>query len=384
MRIALNLLYLIPGVVGGTEVYARSLLEALAELDADNEYVLFVNREAEALPIPSAPNFRRVVCSVRARRRAARYAWEQIVLPGQLRRERASLVHSLGYVGPIGAPCPHVVTIHDLNYLAHADAMSAARRLLLRFFVERTARAADHVLTISHFSRGEILTHLRLPPGGVTVTHLAARADAGEATPATTRDAIDRYGIRPPYVIAFSSLSRHKNIPRLVAAYAQLAGDVPHSLVLVGHLPAGSEVHAAVQASGVGHRVLATGYVPDADVMPLLAGAAVFAIPSLYEGFGLVALEAQRAGVPVACSNRGALPEVAGAGGVFFDSQSTQEMRAALLRVLRDEGLRAQLVNAGAENLRRYSWKATARATLAVYERVAGASPSRLGSAIRA
>ncbi|MEO7367173.1 MAG: glycosyltransferase, partial [Gemmatimonadaceae bacterium] len=120
MKIALNLLYLIPGVVGGTETYARSLIPALARLDGDHEFTVYVNRESADLDVTPAANFKRVVCPVVAMRRAYRYGWEQAILPLQLRRTNPDLVHSLGYVGPIASGRPQVVSVHDVNYLGHS------------------------------------------------------------------------------------------------------------------------------------------------------------------------------------------------------------------------------------------------------------------------
>jgi len=375
MRVALNLLYLIPSVVGGTETYARSLLAALAAVDRDTEYRVFVNAEAAELDVTPAPNFRRVLCPVPGRRRPVRYAWEQTVLPAQLLWHGVDLLHSLGYVGPIYPPCPHVVTVHDLNYLRHADSMPATKRRLLRFFVEHTAARADHLLTVSQFSRAEIIAELPgVDPTAVTVTPNAARtlggAPGGSESPATVAR---RYGLPGPYVAAFSSQSSHKNIPRLIEAFARVAPTVPHGLVLIGHQPADSSLRAAVDRHALGDRVRFTGYVPDADVPFLLRGADLFAFPSLYEGFGIPVLEAQAAGVPVACSSAASLPEVAGDAAVLFDPTSVDDMARALGACLTDAALRDRLRRAGLANVTRYSWEETARRTLAVYRRVAAA-----------
>lgn len=369
LRVGLNLLYLIPGVVGGTEAYAVSLIRALAALDSRNEYLMFVSREAAGLPIVDAPNFRRVVCGVHATRRATRYAWEQLLLPWWLRANRAQVVHSLGYVGPLVAPCRHVVTIHDLNYIHHGASMPAAKRRVLGGFVEGAARRADHILTVSEFSRRDIATHLGVPLDRITVTYNAGRS-AGPAAGPGTNAVLARYGIRRPYLLAFSSQSAHKNIDGLVRAFARIAASVPHSLVLVGHAPAGATLLANAARAGVGERVVATGYVPDADVMPLLGGAELFVFPSRYEGFGIPVLDAQRAGVAVACSRAGALPEVAGEAAAYFDPDDIDDMAAVVARCLHDPAARADLRARGLRNVDRFSWARTARETLRVYERL--------------
>src|SRR5689334_21559341 len=239
MVIALNLLYLIPGVVGGTETYAISLIDALAKADPDNEYVVFVNKGGADLDVTPAPNFRRVVCPFIALRRVVRYGWEQAVLPFQLQREKPDLIHSLGYVAPLAASGTHVVTVPDLNYIGHQGRRTAAGRRVLRFFVEQAVKKADHVITISEFSRGEIIRNLGVDKDKVTVTHLA-----GRETPPSLHSTNGAGKYPAPYIMAFSSLSAHKNVPRLVAAFHQISSAVPHSLVLVGHLPENPEFRA--------------------------------------------------------------------------------------------------------------------------------------------
>jgi alpha-1,3-rhamnosyl/mannosyltransferase len=137
MRIAINLLSLIPRVVGGAETYASCLLHELAEIDSKNEYLVFVSRAAADWPIPTRPNFRRIVSRVSGVNRAWRYAWEQTIFPAQLRRHAVDLCHSIGNVSPLYAPCPTVVTIHDVNYVRIREFMPERRYRALRFFYRK-------------------------------------------------------------------------------------------------------------------------------------------------------------------------------------------------------------------------------------------------------
>lgn len=371
MIIALNLLYLIPGVVGGTETYAKSLIHALAKEDSENDYVIFVNAGASGLDIIPAPNFRRVVCPVGGHRRSSRYAWEQAVLPIQLARLKPSVVHSLGYVGPLAARAPQVVTVHDLNFLGHQGRHSAFARRAFGFFVEQTVKRAEHVIAVSEFSRGEIIRHLGIPGEKITVVHHAAR----ETPVAPSGDGVQLsdvvLSVPRPYILAFSALSAHKNVNRLLEAFGRISGSVPHSLVLVGHLPdKAATVRAEIERTS-SDRVHFTGYVDSADLSALMRGASLVAYPSLYEGFGLPVLDAQSVGVPVACSSVGSLPEVAGGGAHFFDPLSVDDIAGALKRCLLEPDLRASLVSKGYENSGKFSWTNTARETLAIYTAVA-------------
>lgn len=365
MLIALNLLYLIPGVVGGTETYATSLIHALAKEDGENDYVVFVNKGAADLDVTPGPNFHRVVCPFIALRRIVRYGWEQGIFPFQLRNRRPDLVHSLGYVSPLVGPRPQVVTVPDLNYIRHQGRHTAAGRRVLRFFVEQTVKRADHVITISEFSRDEIVRNLEVDEAKVTVTHLAGR----ESTNGTSAANGMPPSIPAPYILAFSSLSAHKNLPRLVAAFQKIVDAVPHSLVLVGHMPENPDFRAELEGA-IGDRVRFTGYLPDDQVMTLMQNASLFAFPSLYEGFGLPILDAQHAGVPVTCSAVAALPEVAGDGAYLFDPMSVDAIANALKACLLDLDLRESLIEKGFRNAAKFSWDKTARETLAVYTAV--------------
>ncbi len=368
MKIALNLLYLIPGVVGGTETYARSLITALGRLDEDHEYTVFVNRESADLDITPNESFTRVVCPVIAMQRAYRYGWEQVMLPLQLRRLNPDLVHSLGYVGPLASGKPQVVSVHDLNYLGHSGRRTPIGRRAFRFFVERTVKRASHVITISNFSRGEIMRHLGVPPEKVSVVYCAAKEAVADSHKTFENEIL--MNVTQPFMVALSSLSAHKNIARLIAAFAKISPEVPQSLVLIGHMPEKSaEIRAELQRAG-DHRIHFTGFIPDDDVDALMERASLFVFPSLYEGFGLPILDAQEAGVPIACSNVAALPEVAGEGAILFDPLSVDDMAEKLKRALLDPELRNALVEKGRQNAHRFSWDKAARETMDIYRKV--------------
>ena len=369
MHIGLNLLFIIPGENGGTQVYSESLMRALAALDTENTYTVFLSEEGAALALPDQPNFSKIICPVRAVRREARYLYEQTVFPRLLRGFKLDILHSLGYVCPLLPPCRSVVTIHDLNYLTPWHGMSRAKRVSLSWFVGQSARRADAIITVSEFSKAEIRQHLRVPASKITVTFEGPREE-GAPAPGDWAEIAGRYQIKAPYLMAFGSVTGNKNLGRLVRAFAQIQAETPQTLLLVGRAVS-AELQEEISALGLESRVQVTGYVPDSAVMPLLTHADLFVFPSLYEGFGLPVLEAQRAGTAVACSSAASLPEVAGDGAEFFDPRSREEMSRVLLRCLRDPALRAAMVERGYKNVAQFSWARTAAATLECYRRAA-------------
>lgn len=370
MRIGLNLLYLIPNIVGGTQTYAVSLIKSLSKIDHENEYFIFLNQESDLLELADAPNFHRVVCKFRATRRVIRYLWEQVVLPFQLRNYHLDLVHSLGYVGPLFTPCPSIVTIPDLNYVALRDFIPAGRRCILMSFSHQAARRSAHVITISHFSEAAIIRQIGVVPDKITVTHLGPGWDTGQSDQGLFESTRLLYQLPDRYVVAFGGGSPHKNIPQLIAAFRQIAGEFPHSLVLLGHLPPNVDLSTLRYDSQLSERIVVLGYVPREHIRPILGQAGLYVLPSLYEGFGLPVLEAQSAGVPVACANVASLPEVAGDGAIFFDPLSADDIAQAMRRILSDEGLRSSLRERGERNVGRFSWDNAARDTLDVYRKV--------------
>ena len=364
MRIGINLLFLIPGTVGGTETYAAGLLHGLAQLGDQNEYVVFMNKESAEWPIPQATNFTRVLCPVAAIKRSRRYFFEQFLLAKMLKKYEIDVVHSLGYVGPLWTPCPAVVTVPDLNYLAIGYTMPLGKRYLLRFFSVQAAQRAKAVITISSYSKSVICDELKIHPNKVTVTLLGPRWNDNFNSQNVVSKIKANYGISGPYLVAFGGGALHKNIPRLLKAFAELKKELSHKLVLIGRLP------TDVNPGELSGEIISTGYVPAEHVLPLLSAAEIFVLPSLYEGFGLPVLEAQQAGVPVVCSTAGSLPEVAGEAAVFFDPYSIADMVDKISRVARDLALRAELRLKGLANIQRFSWEQTARETMAVYTQV--------------
>ena len=370
MRIGLNLLFMIPGIVGGTETYAVSLINALAKIDSNNQYFIFINRETSSSAFEVGENFTFVPCPIHAANRAARFLWEQFILPSQARGYQLDLLHSLGYVSPLLLSMKSIVTIPDLNYRAIPQSFTLLTRAVQKFFVENSARRVTRVITISEFTRGDIIKRLGIPSEKINAILLAPK-ERESRQQASWDELILKHRINRPYVFVLSSKSPHKNIPRLVEAFLRANHQVDHAfqLIIGGHLPdhAGiaRQIKTVVDKSS---DIRVTGYISDDELVELLAHATVYAFPSLYEGFGLPALEAMAAGVPVTSSDRASLPEVCGDAAIYFDPTDVEVMAASLVNVMSDPELRTRLIAAGYENLKRFSWDTAARQTLAVYQ----------------
>jgi glycosyltransferase involved in cell wall biosynthesis len=360
VRVGLNLLYLIPRVVGGTETYARGLIGGFDELRSDEEFVIFLNQEASEWNLPFGRRFERVVCAVGGRSRIGRYLYEQVSLRAQLRRCGVHLVHSLGYVAPVFPGCPSVVTVPDMHFLAYGRRESIMRTAVLESAVRMSVARASHVLTISEFSSREISQHLGVSRERITVTYLAPERKWAAAA----ADESKREAGAAGYFVAFSSRAPNKNIPCLAKAFsvAKERG-LKQRLVIVGHVP------SDLQLSGI-DGIETAGFLDEESLVKTVTGADCLVFPSTYEGFGLPVLEAMSAGVPVACSDRASLPEVGGEAPRYFDPDSADSIAHAMCEVGGAPDLRRRMRVKGFENVKRFSWARTASETLAVYREV--------------
>lgn len=368
MKIGINLLYLLPGEVGGTETYGICLVEALPELDTSIAYIVYLNRESSKISIPVSSQVKVINCPVNAKNRIARYLYEQFVLPFHLWKDHIDLVHSLGYVGPLFTHCKKIVTIPDTNFYDVPESFSPLRRVVLALVSELAAKLSDHVLTISEFSKQQIHKHINIPLEKISVTHLGP-GWLEKPVPNVDWETLKcRYALPEKYIIAFGGGAQHKNIRRLLAAYEMKMSNHDHSLVIMGHLPQGLKIPSQPTIDPMSARVHCLGFVPTEDIYPLLSHAALFVLPTLYEGFGLPILEAQYAGVPVAASSAASLPEIGGNGAYYFDPTSVESISDAIQHSLRINASEANLLQDAARlNLSRFSWRITAKSTLDAY-----------------
>lgn len=372
-RVGLNLLYLVPGQVGGSEIMARRMVDAVARARPDLELLAYCGREAgESLRAEGWPaNVTVRELPVSATNKPVRIAAELTALPAIARRDRVDLLHSLGTTSPPVTGMPSISTILDLIYEHFPDTFPAAARLGLKVLVGPGARRADRVIAISEATKRDVVEHLRVPADRVDVAYLGY----GMRTPDTVTDEPTlrgRHGLGTGRVIlCVSAALVHKNLPRLIEAFARLGDEHADTrLVLAGH--AGREHDALVQHArdhGVADRVTLTGWVSDADLEGLYRLATCCAYPSLFEGFGLPVLEAMARDRPLACANTTSLPEVAGDAAALFDPRDTQQIAASLRRLLTDEAYAAALVARGRERVGRFTWEACADQVLASYER---------------
>ena len=374
MRIGLNLVFLVPGETGGMETYARELIPRLAAID-DVEPTAFVNRETVDAGHGPWFDIAHETVPVRARNRVAWVRGEQQYLPRMAARAGCELVHSLASTAPLRGSFRRVTTIHDLNYKLVPEAHFGLLRIGMGVLVPASARRSHRIVVDATATAAELQRHLRVPAAKIDVVPLGVSADPpGEAVPEV--DLRERLGLgERPILLSVSAKRPHKNLLRLLEAHAQLDPANRPVLVVPGYpTPHEAELAARARALGTHDQVRFPAWVSAADLEGLYAAARAFVFPSLHEGFGLPVLEAMRRGVPVACSDRSTLPEVAGDAALLFDPENVASIRGALERLLHDTELRERLRSAGRARAALFNWDATASATAAVYRRTLSSS----------
>lgn len=369
LRVGLNALHLVPGETGGSEIYARRLVPALVEAAPGVELVLFVGREAApALREEAwAESVEVVRVPVEARSRARRVLAEQTLLGLAARRARVELLHNLFTTAPAFPGVPQVTTIYDLIYKRYPETHGGLRARGLELLVPLAARRSRRILTLSEATKRDVVERLGVPGARVDVTY-AGPGMAEDLEPVGEAELRERLELDDaPIILAVAAKRPHKNVERLIDAFGRL-GDRGAVLLVVGY-PTAFEADLRRRAASLGDRIRFTGWVDDATLEGLYRAATCLVFPSLAEGFGLPVVEAMRRGLPVACSNTTSLPEVAGDAALYFDPTDTGAIAGAIESMLADSGLRERLRGAGLAQAAKFSWEATACATLAAYER---------------
>jgi glycosyltransferase involved in cell wall biosynthesis len=365
MRVGLNLVYLVPGETGGMETYARELVPRLAALDGVSA-VAFVNREAAGVDF----GVESVVVPVRARNRVEWVRGEQQHLPRMVDRAGCDVLHSLASTAPLYGRARRLTTIHDLNYKLVPETHFGVRGLGMRVLVPAAARRSHRIIVDATSTKHDLVEHLGTPAGKIDVVPLAASAPRGDAAvPEAALRAKLGLGTRS-VVLSASAKRPHKNIARLLEALARVPLDRRPVLVVPGYpTPYEAELRTLAAALALHDDVVFPEWVDVAELEGLYALATCVVFPSLYEGFGLPVLEAMVRGVPVACSARSSLPEVAGDAALLFDPEDVAAIASAMERLLSDRPLAERLARAGRERAATFSWERTATLTVESYRR---------------
>ena len=359
----------------GISRYTGHLLQALACLDRDDEFIVFQHRRHRT-PLIAQDNFHRGVLFA-----PVHHPLEQWLLPLELLRFPLDLLHSTDFIPPLRSSVPAVITVHDLAFLHWPHFITKASAAYYGQ-IDRAVRHARHIIVPSENTKHDLIGQLGVPDNKVSVIPEAADPLFKPLPVEPTRaEVVRRYGIPFSYIFFVSTIEPRKNVTGLLNAFHYLREH--YNTTNTGLVLAGSEgwlyeeTLETVRRLNLEQSTFFLGRVSDEDLRKLYVGARCHIHPAHYEGFGLPPLEAMACGTPTIVSNSSSLPEVVGDAALLVNPNDPEEIAVALHRLLSDDDLHAELREKGFQRANCFSWETAARSTLEVYRKVAQATPAR-------
>lgn len=356
----------------GVSGYAEQIARRLPALAPADRWTIYAAPGITPERLALQPNTRLHVSRLPTTKPIARIWWEQLVAPVALWRTRPDLLLCPLNVVPLWAPCPTVVTIHDLAFLRYPEYFPPAKQRYLAAFTRLSAHRARHIITVTEATKRDVVQLLGVPATKITAIINGLPDDL--PLPSQAEIAAFRRRVQLPerFLLFVGTLEPRKNIGALLQAYHQVRAEVDMPLVVVGgkgwmYAP----IFALHAALGLGDRVLFPGFVAPADLALWYSAATAFVYPSLYEGLGLPPIEAMHYGTPVVTSNVSSLPEVVGDAALTVDPNDVAALAAALVRVTQDAPLREELQRRGRAHAAQFRWHRTAERTLALLRSLA-------------
>jgi glycosyltransferase involved in cell wall biosynthesis len=366
------------GGKSGISAYLIEMLKQFAQLGVEGDVMVYQDEEKIFLP-EGQHGLRASYVSPLVRKPLPNLVYTQAILP--LRSASAGYDVLFLPAGnrrlPLFSHCPTAGVVHDLASIHVTDKYDSFRLFYITKVLPILIRRLDQVITISEFSKNDILDFVGVPESKVHVIPLAVNHDTYYPRDKTECYDIvqDKYGVKEPYFLYISRIEHPgKNHFRLIQAFDLLKEEhkVPHQLILAGgDWDRAEEVHQRAAESPYADDIIFTGFAPTEMIPILYGGAEALIFPSLFEGFGLPILEAMACGIPVACSRRASLPEVAGEAGLMFEAEEVESIAETMSELALKDSLRQDLREKGLVHAATYNWRRTAEETLDVLEGLA-------------
>ncbi|MEW6407201.1 MAG: glycosyltransferase family 1 protein [Patescibacteria group bacterium] len=354
----------------GTEWYSYYLILELAKIDRKNRYFLYTPEKLRGELTNLPKNFEEKILSWPPKKlwTMARLSFEMLIAP-------LDLLFVPAHIIPIISPKNTLTAIHDLGFLRYPQFYSKKELKYHRFGLRQAIKKAIKIITISEFSKKELIELCCMPSEKIEVIYLGFSPKYKQILDRQkTETILEKYHIPKniPYILYIGRLEYKKNTPRLISAFAKfkkLNPELRHKLVLVGSFGVGKEeVFKNIKKYNLEKEVIMPGWIIEDDLSYILSGASLFVFPSLYEGFGIPILEAMAACVPVCAAARASIPEVAGRAALFFDPENEEEMAKSIEKILKNLNLQKELKEKGKKRASAFSWEKCARRTLKVLE----------------
>ena len=337
----------------GFGFYVKNLVEALAKVDPQNQYIL--------LKPATEKDFSTL----------KRWWWDQVVFPEKAKKAGVDLLHQPCFSAPIFYPGKVIVTCHDLISVFFPENLPLASRLFYSRWMPFSYRKAMLIIADSEHTKRDLMSLLQIPEAKIRVIHLAVSKDFRPIKNRVKLAQVQKkYQTGSKYLLHVGTIEPRKHLEFLVKAYALAFREgIEENLVITGKRGWYYDgLLRLVEDFNLGKKVKFTGYVEEGDLSALYAGAKAFVFPSLYEGFGLPPLEAMACGTPVISSSTSSLPEVIGQAGILLPPKDERLWAKNILKVIKDKSLARTFRELGLRQAKKFTWATTARKTVEVYQ----------------
>lgn len=373
MRIGIEAQRLFRQKKHGMDIVALELIKALHDIDRENEYHIFVKKDADTSCLQlQHPNFILHILP------SMPYpVWEQVYLPSYIRKLKLDVLHCTANTAPIFCPCKKVVTLHDIIFLESNPLNKGTwyqkfGNLYRRWLVPVVVKTTDILITVSYYEQKRIKDHFKLGDDKVKVVYNGVGNHFFHSHGASEIKAIkDKYILPENFILFLGNKNPKKNLPNVVRAYSKYVDMRPNGLSLVILDFPKDSLEEFVQTEGLNKEIVektvSPGYVNNKELPVLIQASTLFLYPSLRESFGIPILEAMAGHIPVITSNTSSMPEVAGDAALFVNPESVGEIGDAILQLEDDIDMQKRLVEAGVKRSAQFSWKSSALQSVAIY-----------------
>lgn len=352
----------------GIGTYLRNIIDQFAKISSPHQFFLLAAPD-DIKNLPKFPGNFSVI-----KESAGKYSLrEHLTIPAKLRKLEVDLYHSPHYVVPLVKAKPTLTVISDLIHLHFkANLKRVGAYTYAKFMIKHALKSSDSVVTISQWSKNDILQLGYFRKSDINVIYGAVDDRFRKITDAAILGAVfKKVNIPDKYILYTGAFKEHKNIARLIQAFSRLKRQQCPFLILAGdRLEKYKHLQALINELDLQKNIINAGWLNLEEFIALYSGAAAFVFPSLYEGFGLSPLEAMKCRTPVVSSDAACMPEILGEAALYFDPYSVEDMAGKIGDVLGDDKLRGGLIEAGAAQVQKYSWRRSANKYLELYENI--------------
>lgn len=348
--------------------YTYELIRNLAEMDQENEYVVFLRKESFDGFEPPNKRFTKVLADF------PHYSFaEQFGFKSLLNKSKLDLMHFCHFNAPIFYNKPYIVTIHDLtlSFFPGKKFNSFWRRMAYKLVLKTVIKKAKKIIAVSKHTKSDLQKMFNIPEERISVIYNGVNPEFAEKSETLKADLMKRLGLQKPFFLYTGVWRDHKNIVGMIKAFADMNKELggQYNLVITGrHNPSYKEIPDTIKEMKLEEDVHLVGLVSEDDLKALYQNALAYVFPSFYEGFGLPPLEAMQCGTPVIASNKSAIPEVCGEGNaLYFDPYNIDDMKEKMRTIATDASVRQNLVNKGFERVKEFDWGKMASSVLQIY-----------------